>query len=142
LIKYVLLLCRYLFWTTQAWSLQRRHFVSKEEKTISAVTRPNSRYTTLTLDCLKRRVYLIFRSGNMNSMDYDGGNKIKIISDASISSYAFGIIGNTLYFRERHSPAICEMNATNWTISRKIRLTTPDWIRTVVTDRSMQPEGN
>ena len=76
----------------------------------------------------------------MNSMDYDGGNKIKIIRDASIYSYALGIIGNTLYFRERHSHAICEMNATNWTISRKI--TTPDWVRTVVTDRSMQPEGN
>jgi hypothetical protein len=78
----------------------------------------------------------------MNSMDYDGGNKIKIISDASIYPYVLGIIGNTLYFRERHSLAICDMNATNWNISRKIRLTTPDWERIVVTDRSMQPEGN
>ncbi|CAB4031907.1 Hypothetical predicted protein [Paramuricea clavata] len=113
-----------------------------EEKTISTATRQNSWYATLTLDCLKRRVYLIFGSGNMNSMDYDGGNKIKIISDASIYSFVLGIIENTLYFRERHSPAICKMNATNWTISRKVRVTIPAWKRIVVTDRSMQPEGN
>ena len=95
----------------------------------------------IKLDCHKKRIYWLEYSSRLKSADY-GGKERKTITEGHFYTDLLSVMGDSLYFLDRNTYRINEMNETNGNISRSILVHKGySYYDLFVIDKSVQPTG-
>ena len=134
---FILLLCRFLFWTEYGRGVITRFNLADGNK-VTLVTGFTVVYA-IKLDCNKKRVYWLEFSSAIKSSDYRGQAK-KIVKIGHFNRNILGVLGDSLYFLDGNKYRINEMNVLNGNILRTVLVDRGvSYYDLVVMDKSVQP---
>ena len=135
---FILLLCRFLFWTEYRF---RRGVITRfnlADGIKVTLVRHVAHVYAIKLDCNKKRVYWL-ESSRIKSSDYRGQEK-KIVKTGRFNRHILGVSGDSLYFLNRKKYRINEMNVSNGNILRTVLVDRGvSYYGLVVVDKSVQP---
>ena len=108
-----ILFTRYLFWLESS-GLYRTHFASVKRHRIFDYARD------MAVDNTRKRLYLVTVRDTIDSIDYDGGDRIEAFNKPTRGFRTLDILKNLLYCSNPYSDHVVEFNVNNRTIRRFI----------------------
>ena len=129
---------RYLFWQERGGFLRRISLATHKMLTLEMRVKD---YSMIKLDCVNKQVYGFVRNEiYISASDYDGRNQRKFTS-GQFWDYILGVFNGSLYFMNKDTSHIKEMNVSNRNVIRSIAVDRKKYWDLIVVHNSLQPLG-